>query len=203
VLGLYCNNSQLFTTDSTLQQALGGNASLLDSVSGIFSGQRRLLQVIEYENDALPVQLTLGHGGTKVEETIVDPDLFPYVSLQVGRTTTPLRRGLSTNALHGFALMDRNPAGIYDVAFYSLDTVAGATVVLDYFLSIPRGPRLKPEPTATPSMPPASAPVTQDSSPTANGIVSPDSTSSVPQSFVSWQCSLLIAISVPLTTLLL
>jgi hypothetical protein len=203
VLGIYCNNSQLFTTGSALQEALGGNASLLDSISGIFSGQRKALQVIEYANDTLPVQLTLGHGGTKVEETIVDPDLLPYVSLKVGRTTTPLRRGLSTNALHGFTLMDRNPSGSYDIVFYSLDTIAGATVVLDYFLSIPQGPRLKPEPTISPLIPPTSAPSTPDSSPNDYGVDSPESTSSVSHSFISSHGSLFVAMSVSISTLLL
>lgn len=52
------------TLDWTLQQYL--DPSTLDRVSGVVAGHMHWLEVLAFENEDLPVQLVVGHGGTKV-----------------------------------------------------------------------------------------------------------------------------------------
>jgi hypothetical protein len=145
VFGVYCNQSQIYTSDWTLQVSLVEDT--LDRVSGIISGHQHVLEILEFENETLPTQITVGHGGTKFQEDQITMEVFSDLKLQVAYDGTrkmmdgPVNRGFSTQAMHGFTLMERNDQGNYDFTLLSLDTVSGALVVLDFPLSIPKGPR--------------------------------------------------------------
>jgi hypothetical protein len=193
LFGVFCSQAQLFTSNGGMHAALGGNVSLLDSISGVFSGHHKVLQVMEFVNNTLPFQVILGNGGTKVDDLVVDPDLLSSVVLQVGEMSVPVARTLSTNAQHGFALMERNSEGSYDLSFYGLDPVARAATVLDHQLVIPKGSRF-PAPSGSPTLDSSPAPAPQ---PGGDSIVSP----SVPTSEASSSLSSYNSYFVPLLLL--
>ena len=187
VFGVQCSRSHWITTDDALQAALqngtmihDGTSSALDRVSVVVSGHNHALQALEFADNALPPQVTVGHGGTKL-----DPDeenalsiVWSNLALQLsgGASTFPVERGIETSAMHGFALLDRTPSGSsYEVTLLSYDPVADALVKLDFPLSFPSGPRVIRAPSAAPSSSraPSNAPIASPTGRSGGGPQSP------------------------------
>jgi hypothetical protein len=157
VLAIACNDTEIIVEDWTLQQALGSNT--LDRVSAIISGHQHWLQVLEFNDDALPAQLVVGHGGTKMIPNFVDQDSLARIKLEVGQPelniAATVKRGI-TMSQFGYGIMERNDDNMdYDVTFYGLDETTREVGVLDFSMTIPKGPRV-PYPQETNDSPSAS-----------------------------------------------
>jgi hypothetical protein len=104
-LAIACNDTEIITADWTLQQALGSNT--LDRVSAVISGHQHWFQLLEFDGDALPAQLVVGHGGTKLIKNYVNQDSLSRIRLNVGRPEPALDR--SPRASSGTASWNATP----------------------------------------------------------------------------------------------
>ncbi|KAL3765302.1 hypothetical protein ACHAW5_006087 [Stephanodiscus triporus] len=156
ILAIACNDTEIIVEDWTLQQALHSNT--LDRVSAIISGHQHWLQVLEFNDDALPAQLVVGHGGTKLIPNWVNQDSLTRIKLEVGQPelniVATVKRGI-TMSQFGYGIMERNDGMDYDVTFYGLDETTRKVGVLDFSMTIPKGPRV-PYPLDTNDSPSAS-----------------------------------------------
>ena len=116
----------------------------LDRVSAIFSGHMHWLQVLEFNDNALPPQLTVGHGGTKLFNSSIDEELYPHIRLVVGEPeiySATIERGYTMNKF-GYAIMERNDELNYDVTFYVFNQTTREVLEMeDLIVTIPKGPR--------------------------------------------------------------
>ena len=159
-LAIACNDTEIITADWTLvQQALGSNT--LDRVSAVISGHQHWFQLLEFDSDALPVQLVVGHGGTKLINNYVNQDSLSRIRLEVGRPelgmSATVKRGI-TKSKFGYGIMERNARMGYDVAFYALDQTTHEVGMEDFNMTIPAGPRVVPSDDVRGSSHPAAGP---------------------------------------------
>lgn len=141
VFAVACNSSFLATEDWTMQQSL--SATTLDRVSAIVSGHMHWLEVLAYENEALPTQIVVGNGGTEMIPNYINQSVWPYVEIQAGGVYTGrVRKGLSSSSNFGFCLLERDGNGDYDLTCKNLDTTSGDLVDVDFDVTIPQGPRV-------------------------------------------------------------
>jgi hypothetical protein len=158
-LAIACNDTEIITADWTLQQALGSNT--LDRVSAVISGHQHWFQLLEFDGDALPAQLVVGHGGTKLIKNYVNQDSLSRIRLDVGRPelgmSATVKRGI-TKSQFGYGIMERNAHMGYDVAFYALDQTTREVGMEDFNMTIPAGPRVVPSDDARGSSHPAAGP---------------------------------------------
>jgi hypothetical protein len=152
VFGVGCNGSVFQSLDWTVQQSLGPNT--FNRVSACIGGHMHWLLALLYE--ALPHQIVVGHGGTGFIPNYVNQDSLAGLIVKAGKGDMfqgVVTRGMSTSAMHGYGIMERNDAGGYLVSFRGLN---GTEMVdLNFSFVIPRGPRVSDE---SPTVPPADSP---------------------------------------------
>ena len=171
VFGVACNDTVLQSLDWTMQQASGLNT--FNRISACIGGHMHWLLVLLYQG--LPHQIVVGHGGTEFIPNYVNQDSLPGLEVNVGKNGIlkgTVERGLSSSDLHGYAVMERNTDGNYDVILKGLQ--GSSMVLLDFNFTIPKGPRVAedvptPSPVEYPTVPtispaPTDSPETKPSS---------------------------------------
>ena len=146
IFGIGCNNGTYVTLDWTLQQSLG--ETTLNFISGIITGHMHWLEVLQFEDDKLPPQMVVGHGGTQLIRNYVNQSAMPFLRLEVGKPeyniTGTVERGL-TESNFGYGIMERTAAGDYEVTFHNLVNSSGGKISFEpipFSLLIPKGPRI-------------------------------------------------------------
>ena len=147
VFAVACNDTTMVDLDWTMQQSIG--PSTLDRVSAIISGHMHWLSALSFENHQLPDQIVVGHGGTNLIDNPVNQDALVGLQIRAGKNKIhqgTVRAGITTSEMFGFGVLERNDEGDYDVYFKGVDVAQDRTVLNDFTLSIPKGPRVRNEP---------------------------------------------------------
>lgn len=109
LVGVMCHQHKYYAVDWTLQRALGN--STLERISAIFSGHVHWFQGIVYENHALPVQVVMGNGGTKLESQKMDsPRAIEGLTVHGARIQSAF-----TSKHFGYSRLTRGEDGNYDL----------------------------------------------------------------------------------------
>ena len=141
VFAIGCDFDQYITADWTIQQALSKHT--LDRVSAMVGGHMHWFQGLAFEDEALPAQLVVGNGGTKLIPNLVNQAAIPTMKLEVGRDGAyqgKVRKGLTASQF-GFTIMTRNADGSYRFRSRAYDDVS-ETMVNIFEMEVPKGPRV-------------------------------------------------------------
>ncbi|CAB9501988.1 ser Thr protein phosphatase family protein [Seminavis robusta] len=144
VFGIGCDGDEMATLDWTMQQAMRNHT--LDRVSACINGHMHWLEALEFEDYALPNQLVVGHGGTKLIDNYVNQDIFDGgVRLEVGKNghlQGTVKSGFSQAEMVGYAVMERNDDLSYTVTFKGYNVTTDEMETFDYVMNFPKGPRV-------------------------------------------------------------
>jgi hypothetical protein len=107
------------------------------------------LEVLEFEDNALPTQMIVGNGGTKLlNDHDIDNNALTNIKFEIGKPEYNITGRVRSGEIrfeYGYGMMTRDDeTGDYNVAFYTWQDVTKSVKSIDYSITIPKGLRVLP-----------------------------------------------------------